>query len=432
MLRGMPPFVLPFAGLDRRTVWLRVTLLGAVFLGLIASAPVWFNTRDFPLLPVASWFPLLSPPWDGVLFAGMLAALAAACWRYRAAVAVFLLASLLAFCQDQNRGQPWLYMYWVTLLLTLFPGTAAACRVAMSAVYLWSGIQKINPRYFDVVPGWFSAPAAEWPVPAFMVELVRWAVAAAPFIEIAIGLAVWLPAARRPALVTAVALHLTAVLLLGPLGHNYNWVVWPWNLAMISLLWASFGRGEFWEKRVGGIRPPAAMPPPPAIRRGFMPEAAWPAAAPDLSFAETVAQLRRSKPSLAVVTLYSLLPVLSFAGKWDSDFSFSLYSENQAVANIFVTRSFADRLPARLRAYVQPFPREYDPAHQGPYLFAYQVWCYEALRVPPFPEPRHFRSLYRFLRAYASAPEELRMIVGQRGGPVLFYEGDRVEVLERE
>ena len=34
--------------------------------------------------------------------------------------------------------------------------------------------------------------------------------------------------------------HLAALLFLGPLGHNYNWVVWPWNLAMIGLVWALF------------------------------------------------------------------------------------------------------------------------------------------------------------------------------------------------
>ena len=96
----------PFASLDRRKAWLRAILLGATLLGLIASAPVWFNARAYPLLPIATWFPILPAPWDKWFFGAMLLALVFAGWSYRWAVIVFLSASLFAFCEDQNRGQP--------------------------------------------------------------------------------------------------------------------------------------------------------------------------------------------------------------------------------------------------------------------------------------------------------------------------------------
>ena len=50
--------------------------------------------------------------------------------------------------------------------------------------------------------------------------------------------------------------------------------------------------------------------------------------------------------------------------------------------------------------------------------------------MPPIPEPRNFRSIFNFLRVYSRQPEDLRMMVGTRGGPVIFYQGDNVEVLE--
>src|ERR1041385_2097850 len=109
----------PFTGLERRTVWLRVTLLAASFLGLLASAPLWTNGHAFPLLPIAWWFPILPSPWDKCRFGMMLLALVLAGWFYRAAVASFLVLALFAFFEDQNRGQPWLYIYWLMLLLTL-------------------------------------------------------------------------------------------------------------------------------------------------------------------------------------------------------------------------------------------------------------------------------------------------------------------------
>ena len=393
---------LPFADVDRRTAWLRGILLSACFLGLLASVPVWTNTHGFPMLPIARWFPILPSPLDKVLFGMMLLALAVAAWFYRAAVSFFLFAGLFVFCEDQNRGQPWFYMYWVMLLLTLLPSATAiaACRCAVSAAYIWGGIQKFNPRFFEVVPRWFVAPATHWHLPSAAIDLLRWAVAAAPFVELAIGLLLWVPRLRWWTLGGTLAVHLSALLFLGPLGYNYNWVVWPWNLAMIALVGCLLAPG------IGTT----------GAREAF--------------FTRSLAELRRSKLALIVVGLYAFLPVFSYAGWWDSYFSFSLYAENAANANIFVTPAFRNRLPPPMRAHVNPFPQAYDPAHQGPLVFAFQAWGYEAMRVPPIPEPRNFRSIFRFLRKYSKEPGDLRMIVGQRAGRVIFLEGDRTELLK--
>jgi len=52
--------------------------------------------------------------------------------------------------------------------------------------------------------------------------------------------------------------------------------------------------------------------------------------------------------------------------------------------------------------------------------------------VPPIPEVRNFKAIFRSLRKYAQRPEELRMVIGPRAGPVIFLEGDRVELLQRK
>lgn len=420
----------PFANTDRRTVCLRATLLAATFLGLIASLPVWLNTRTFPLLPIFPGFPILPAPWDKCLLGLMLASLLAALWFYRQAVIVFLAASLFAYCGDQNRGQPWLYMYWVMLLLSLFPppSAMAACRCSISAVYVWSGIQKMNPRFFEVTSEWFVAPAANWHLPQFVMETLRWSVASAPFVELAIGLLLCLPRLRVAAFVATILVHLSAIIFLGPLGHNYNWVVWPWNLAMIALVLGLFAQGKFFEQTRAVASEPGKLKPEVRSKKSRKPASTTP------SFAgpgETLTGLRRSRPALIVVALYALLPVLSYSGRWDSYFSFSLYSENLAVANIFVTESFRDNLPPKLQNYAQKFPQPYDPQHQGPYTFAFAAWAYEEMHVPPISEPRNFVAIYRALLPYAKSPVDLRMIIGPRSGPVIFHEGDRVEFLQR-
>lgn len=356
--------------------------------------PAWMNTRMFPLLPIVIGFPILPAPFDKALFASMLIALLAAAWFYRIAVIYFLCASLFAYCGDQNRGQPWLYMYWVMLLLTLLPTATAfaACRWALVVVYLWGGIQKCNARFFEKVPGWFVSPAANWHLPSFAMDLLRWSAASAPFLEIAIAIALWFSKSRRPVLVAIILLHTFAVLFLGPLGHNYNWVVWPWNLAMIALACVLFPLTA------------KAKPTKPL-------------------FTESLATLSRSRVALAVLIPFTLLPMLSYSGKWDSAFSFALYSESNATANLFATQRFVDKLPPKLRAYVIPFP-QYDPQFQGPFIFNFAPWAYEEMHVPPLSEPRNFRSVFNSLRFYASEPSDLRMIVGERGGRVVFYQGD--------
>jgi hypothetical protein len=401
-----------------------VTLLGASFLGIIASLPTWLNARGFPLAPIVPSFPIVPAPWDKYFLGAMLLSLVLAVWFYRPAVTTFLVLSLYAFCEDQNRGQPWFYMYWVMLLLTLFPGSTAlaACRFAISVAYIWSGIQKCNAGY-QGVPSWFVAPAAHWHLPEALIAMLRWSVAAAPFTEIGIGVGLWHSRLRGIVMWAVLILHVMAVLFLGPLGHNYNWVVWPWNLAMIALVWVLFTADTFWQGRVRSAGDASAKDAKvkPADR-------SYPAV-PGGGVRKAFADLRRSRAAMCAVGLYAALPVLSYAGWWDSYFSFSLYSGNIASVNIFVTQPFADRLPPKLAKYVQPFQTNYDPQHQGPLLFNIDAWAYEEMHVPPVPEVRNYQSVYRALRAYSKEPGDLRMIIGPRAGPVLFQEGDRYELL---
>jgi hypothetical protein len=374
--------------------WLRTVLLSATFLGLLSCWPLWLNSREFPVIPITAWFPVLPSPWDQLFFGAMLLPLALAAWRYRVAVGFFLAATFVAWCEDQNRGQPWLYMYWGMLLLTLLPDSIAlaACRLAMSAAYVWSGIQKVNPAFLNGSPAWFVAPAERWHLPHIVLDIFRWGIATAPFVEIAIGICLWVPRLRKAGIVAVFGVHLAALLFLGPLGHNYNWVVWPWNLAMIALVWVLFALG-----------------PAPRIELAFT-------------------QLKMSRPALALLTPYTLLPVLSFFGLWDSYFSFTLYSANEADANIFVTPGFTARLPARLQKYVHPVP-QYHPQYQGPSMFLFRAWCYEDLHVLFVPEPRNYVGVFQHLRKYSREPGDLRLIVGPRGGSPVFYEDERRVVL---
>ena len=157
-----------------RLVLLRVALASACLLTMLASAPLWLGARLFPQLPITSWFPVLTAPWDSIVFALVLGALVLAVWLPRVGIGVFLVGSLFLALSDQSRLQPWFYMYWVMLLLTLADEVSAlmACRFALSAVYVWGGAQKITPEFFHLVAPWFVSPAFAW-LPSAVVTALK-------------------------------------------------------------------------------------------------------------------------------------------------------------------------------------------------------------------------------------------------------------------
>jgi len=153
-----------FSATDFRVRNTRAALVAATMFGMLFSIPLWLGTRQYPLVPL---FPgtLVLPSSCGPWLLGLaLFSLVAAIRFFRPATAFFLVVTLYLYGCDQNRGQPWIYLYWVMLLLNLLPEGAAlaSCRMALSLVYFWAGVQKLNGAFFSSVPSWFVQPAADW------------------------------------------------------------------------------------------------------------------------------------------------------------------------------------------------------------------------------------------------------------------------------
>src|SRR5438552_1973535 len=149
-----------------RLKWLQWVLLIACLVTMSLSAPLWLNARTYPILPISERFPVAGRPWDRLFFGGALLFVALALWKYRWGVAGFLLITLFMALEDQNRWQPWFYLYWTMLLLTLLPAPAAlaAGRLALSAVYFWAGVYKCNAKFHDeVVPFFLGAVSGSLP-----------------------------------------------------------------------------------------------------------------------------------------------------------------------------------------------------------------------------------------------------------------------------
>jgi hypothetical protein len=210
---------------------------------------------------------------------------------------------------------------------------------------------------------------------------------ASPFLETSIGVLVWIPWCRRWGIGLAIAFHGAVLFFLGPLGHNFNVVVWPWNVAMVALVWSLFS------------------PTTPQ---------------------EAILALRNSRLAFAVVLLVCIMPALSFAGWCDGNLSFNYYSGNGTIASIYMTEAFRDRLPTELQAFTRPNTDMHIPEAEGPYQFDQTAWGLAVMRTPPIPEPRSYKALVRYLvRKFPAAEDDVRMVLVPKGGAVSCYRGEQ-------
>ncbi|HWC98287.1 MAG TPA: hypothetical protein VG456_16120 [Candidatus Sulfopaludibacter sp.] len=361
--------------------WLRFFLAAGCIAGLALSRNLWLTTRSFPLTPVWGAIRPLPPPWDGALFDAMLALLG---WigltdRPRIPLAVFFLMAVGVCLEDQSRWQPWFYQYLVMLLclgLARRKDEVAglnACRLIIAAIYIWSGVAKLNPSFLHTTFPELTEPFTHaWP--SLQRSVFQRAGILACILECALGLGLCTQRFRRAAMVGAIAMHLGILLAIGPLGIAYNRVVWPWNVAMIAFLAILFGSAD---------GPPAR----------------------DILWGRSFVFHR------VVAILFVIAPAFRMVNLWDSYLSFALYSGNQHAAKIYLTDATFDRLPDELQDYVY---------EDGPNLNHVSItnWSLGELKVPPYSEVRIFESAARRICAVTGNAPDIRLAIHTRYGLV--------------
>lgn len=316
------------------------------------SWPLWRSDRPFPTVP---WIPglhlpapldlLLALAWVGVLMGVLVAPRP----RRLAWAATLLACALILF--DQNRLQPWLYEF-----LLLFPALASVrwdspdpegnrhvrrmFVIALAAIYFHSGLQKMHPAFGEDVFATLVEPFVGRPAWVVLVG------GGAPFLEAAIGLLLVFGPTRRLGAALAIAMHAFLLVVLGPLGHAYNAVVWPWNLGMAALVWLAAWRDS---------------------------EPLWPA-------------VWASWSARFAAILFGAMPFLNHVGLWDSYPSFSLYSDRVLIGKFSFRPLGAMKLPDELSPYLRQ-------RADGSVDLDVLKWSLETIRVPVYPEERVYRAI---------------------------------------
>ena len=326
---------------ELRTIDRLMTITSSAFAaGVLLSHRLWYAPdRLYPLAPVIS--SMRVPDWiDLALLIALLVALMFVALRQQtvlmARVAVVITALFVLL--DQSRLQPWVYEYCLLLLVLSFSDRAGAlmtCRLIVIALYFWSAMQKMNVTF--ITHTWPDMSAA-FPAAAH----VGWI---APMLELAIAIGLLVARFRRIAVILAIAMHASILVLL--LLARENSVVWPWNIAMAALTFLLFRRTN--------------------------------------ASAAAITWGHRSSSHAVLAVVAGLLPVMTFVELWDSYLSAALYSGNTIQSIVLVRPDSISRLPALIR--------ENTWQQSQPMFIDINRWSYDELNVPAYPARRVMKSV---------------------------------------
>jgi hypothetical protein len=178
-----------------------------------------------------------------------------------------------------------------------------------------------------------------------------------PLIEMLTGVCLMISPLQKAAAICGISMHIFILFVLSPLGHNYNPVVWPWNIAMIFFLFILF-----YNESIIDI---------PKLRSAF-----------------------RTIPSKIVLGLFVFAPLFNFFNLWDSYLSHNLYSGNTSNGSVYFSDSVKKNLPGYLQQYVT--------IEEDKNQINIKYWCMMELGVPAYPEKRNFVEVTNTLFQYTS------------------------------
>ena len=233
--------------LEKQSAILRATFLFWLFAKLI-SYKVWLADRFFPVVPTFDFLDKLPSEVHLVLFVFSLTLLVFLLVFPKNKIGLFALLGIeiLACSLDIARWQPWEYQYLFIVFIFLIDrkdqrNFFAALTFLLSLIYIFSGMHKFNGAYLYATWGRMILGNFLNLSPEIIKNIfVHYFGLLLPIIEIVAGFFLLILKNKKYPALVLMAMHLFILILIGPFGIDYNIVVWPWNVAMIALLYFLF------------------------------------------------------------------------------------------------------------------------------------------------------------------------------------------------
>ena len=334
----------------------RITQFIAAFWILMKaiSLKLWIKERNYPLVPIVDM-----PSF--IHYTLLLVFFALAAWLIykpdsRYVMIAILLTEAIDMLGDQTRLQPWHYQFWFTFLAIAgnYPNKAKALQAIVFvtiSTYFFSGLQKINSGFIDTV--WsFHILKRFFNLPNYVIRHrpVQLAGYVTPLIEIGGALCLLLRKhIMKLGASLLIGMHIFLLIFLGPLGLNYNVVVWPWNVQMAIFLYLLFIKNNIRFK--------------PLVYNSYT--------------------------NLVVALFWGLMPIVGMFGNWDKFLSSGMYSGKGKLWQYHFNDS--TKIPAELKSYA--FYSKTDSSAR----IVLTDWTIQELNVASVTEPRLLTSITRQL-----------------------------------
>jgi len=324
----------------------------------VISWKLWITERLFPVMPAFDFLSNVPAIIHWVLLFSSIALLIVLTIKpgYKPFQYTLLLIEVCTCVLDENRWQPWEYLYLFILLLFILnkSGKAAVIHscfvIALATIYFYSGIHKMQDSFVSYM--WdhtILKRMLHLPIPFQQKNWLHYCGYALPLVECIAGVGLLFASTKKIAALLLIAMHGFILLLLGPLGIGYNVIVWPWNIAMIFYLYHLFLKNIV---------------------------------VPSFQFHLTNIRLK------IVLLCWAILPGLNFIGWWDHYLSWNLYSHTLPTMTICIKDTLPDnRLQPYLYKKVNPIICD------GSAQLNIQTWAMREMNVPPYPELRNYKKI---------------------------------------
>ena len=233
-----------------RIIWLRKTMAAFGLLLFAITWRLWTPQTEFPQIPFFGWLVDVPGGVDWIALVGTFISLTTILFTNdrwsKAATGLFLISTSLLVLLNQHRLQPWVYLLLVTSsLLMCLPYQICLMwlRRIVISIYLYSAISKLDYQFvftvgdqmLDVLVGFVG-----WELDGFSPWLRIALVLCLPIGELLVAVLLLFRKTAPIAAWLAIGLHVSLLLVLGPLGLNHQPSVLVWNVWFIVQAWLLF------------------------------------------------------------------------------------------------------------------------------------------------------------------------------------------------
>jgi len=364
----------------QRLFWSKIVLCISFLIPFFITKNLWLGEtfRSYALTPVSDLLPTIHYPLDLTIFSILALMLFGILFSKtpKKLIRIFIISVFAYSILDQSRWLPYYYQFTAMFLGVWFlswekdsqkeiENATAILAIVLFSIWFWSGLHKINFRYWFVGFPWMISPLTQHLSEGTNSILNNFGFTST-FIETGGALMLLFKRTRSLAVFLLSGMHIMILIFFGPLGLDANYSVWSWNVAQIALLWL-----VFWKNN--------------NITASFV-------------------LLGKSIIHKVIMIMFLILPCLNYVGLWDDFLSHALYSWTTKEAEIIVKDSQTEKeLPPNARKAIEE--------HENTRFIHVLNWTYIEFESPPYHSFRVFKKVFSDLCEKVTDDSKLELVI---------------------